>query len=161
MFSRLSQAGRAALLPDSWDGYQAERDRTLDFFQSERLTNVAILAGDMHSSWAFDVPKNPWAGYRSGTGEGSLAVELVTPAVSSPGFFTPATAAGYTSALRAGLPHLKFLDGLERGYLTVDVTPQRLRADWYFAQTVEERSTRERLAASFVCEAGSSRLATA
>ena len=43
----------------------------------------------------------------------------------------------------------------------LDVTPESLRADWYHVATVASRSTSERLAASFVCEAGSSRLTPA
>ena len=161
MFARVTPPAKPVLLPDSWDGYQAERDRLLDFFHRERVGNVAILSGDMHSSWAFDVPRNPWAGYQSRTGEGSLAVEMVVPAISSPSFFDPAKVENMTAALRIGLPHLKFLDGLDRGYVLLDLTRARLTADWYLVDTVTRRATQERLAASFVCEAGSSHLAPA
>ena len=161
MFARVTPPARPVLLPDSWDGYQAERDRLLDFLQRERVGNVAILSGDMHSSWAFDVPRNPWAGYQSRTGEGSLAVEMVVPAISSPSFFDPARVKNMTAALRLDLPHLKFLDGLDRGYVLLDITRDRLTADWHLVQTVAEHSGQERLAASLVCEAGSSRLAPA
>jgi alkaline phosphatase D len=161
LFSRLMPEGRPVQNADAWDGYQAERERVLDVIQRQRLRNVVILAGDIHSSWAFDVPRTPWSGYDGRTGEGSLAVELVTPAVSSPGLFTPDQAPQLTAALRTLLPTLKYLEGQQRGYVLLDVTPQRVRADWYHALTVDEPSTAERLAASFVCEAGSSRLALA
>jgi len=159
MFAHVTPPARPVLLPDSWDGYQAERNRLLDFFQRERVGNVAILSGDMHSSWAFDVPKNPWSGYQSRTGDGSLAVEMIVPAISSPSFFDPAKVEDLTAALRIGLPHLKFLDGLDRGYVLLDITHARLKADWYLVDTVTKRATQERLAASFVCESGSSHLA--
>ena len=156
MFARVTPPGRPVLLPDAWDGYQAERDRLLDYLQRERVRNVAILSGDMHSSWAFDLPKDPWNGYQARSGEGSVGVEMIVPAISSPSFFDPAKAADLTTALRIGLPHLKFIDGLQRGYLLLDITHQRLTADWHLIQTVAERSLQERLAASLVCEAGSS-----
>ena len=37
MFSRLGQPGRGALNADSWDGYQAARDRIVEFLTAERM----------------------------------------------------------------------------------------------------------------------------
>ena len=161
LFSSLVPAGRNLTFTDVWDGYQAERERIFDFFVRTQARNIAILTGDLHSSWALDVPRNPWAGYRPQTGVGSLAVELVTPAISSPGLFSPEQAANVTAAMRVAVPTLKYLEGQQRGYVLVDVTPQRLRADWYHALTVSEQRTGERLAASFVCESGSAHLTSA
>ena len=161
LFSRLIPAGRPLTFTDSWDGYQSARDRVLDVVQREQLRNLVILTGDLHSSWAFDVPRNPWAGYRPQTGAGSLAVELVTPAVSSPGLFAPDEASSLTAALRVALPSLKFVEGQLQGYLLLDLTAQRLQAEWYHAQTVYEPSIAQRLAATFVCESGSAHLAPA
>jgi alkaline phosphatase D len=161
LFSRLAPAGRPIQFTDIWDGYQADRERVLDFFERERIRNLVILTGDLHSSWALDVPRNPWVSYRSRGGDGSLAVELVTPAVSSPGLFAPGEAAGLAAALRIALPSLKFFDGQQRGYVLLDVAPQRLQADWYHATTVAERSIEQRLAASFVCDSGTAHLVPA
>jgi alkaline phosphatase D len=161
MFSRLSFPGRPVPLPDVWDGYQAARARVLNFLAAEKVRDVAILAGDVHSSWAFDVPSNPWDGYTARTGAGSLAVEFVTPAVSSPPLFAdPAVRQGMT-ALRFALPHLKYLEGESRGYVLVDITAKAMQANWFHVPGVLERSPAERMAASFVCERGSSRLAPA
>ena len=161
MFSRLMPAGRPVQSADAWEGYQAERERVLTFLERERARNIVILTGDLHSTWALDVPRNPWGGYRPQTGEGSLAVELVTPAISSPGLFQAETASQITAALRVAVPSLKFLEGLSQGYTHIEVTPQRVRATWHHAQTVYERSAVQRVAASFVCESGASRLAPA
>ena len=84
MFARATLPGMPVTDTDAWDGYQAQRDRVLDFIEREKVRNLVILTGDAHSSWGFDVPRNPWNGYHAATGEGSLAVELVTPAISSP-----------------------------------------------------------------------------
>jgi alkaline phosphatase D len=160
MFSRLGQPGRGALQPDSWDGYPVARDRIVELVASERVRDLAILSGDVHSSWAFDVPPNPWDGYdRAGTG--SVAVELVTPAVSSPPLFSSPELRDRATLLRALLPHLKFLEGESRGYVLLDVTRQQLRGEWYFVPTVLERSTAETRAAAFVCERGSAHLTEA
>jgi len=157
MFSRLGQPGRGALLPDSWDGYPFARDRVMDLLTSERVRDVAVLSGDVHSSWAFDVPWNPWEGYER-AGKGSIAVELVAPAISSPPLFTAPEMRDRSVLLRALLPHLKFLEGESRGYVLLDITRQQLRGEWYFVPTVLERSAAEQRATAFICERGSAHL---
>lgn len=162
MFSRVTPPMWPVPYPDTWEGYQPARDRILDMIAAERVQNVAILSGDLHSSWAFDVPRNPWEGYQASTGSGSLAVELLAPAVSSAPMFAANPAVREHAALfRAALPHLKFLDGDSRGYVLVDVTAVRLQAEWYFVPTVQERSPADTRAAAFVCERGSAHLAPA
>jgi alkaline phosphatase D len=160
MFSRVVPPGRGVLLSDTWEGYQASRDRIFDFLAAERVRDVAVLSGDLHSSWAFDVPRNPFSGYQA-TGEGSLAVELLAPPISSPPLFTDPTLRERSVLLRALLPHLKFLDGESRGYVLADITRAQLRAEWYFVPSVLERSAAETRAAAFVCERGSAHLAPA
>jgi len=125
------------------------------------ITDVAILTGDIHSSWAIDVPRSPWTGYNATTGAGSLAVELVTPAISSPPLFAGTEQRDLVRAFQPLARHLKYLEGESRGYILLDVTRDRLQADWYHVPTVTERSDRESKATSFVCERGSSRLAPA
>lgn len=161
LFSRAAPPGWPVLNTDSWDGYQAARDRVLDYLESGRVRDVAILSGDLHSSWALDVPRDPWRQYKPGTGEGSLAVELLAPAISSPPFFANREVRDRAPLLRTFLPHLKFLDGDSRGYVVTDITTDRLEATWYFVPTVTQRSAVDARAASFVCERGSSRLVSA
>ena len=161
LFSPIVPAGRPVMFTDVWDAYRAERGRIVDFLEAERARNVAILTGDLHSSWAFDVPRNPWGGYRPQTGAGSLAVELVCPAISSPGLMTPEQSRALAPALRVAVPSIKYLDGQRQGYVLVDVTPERLQADWYHVDTVQQRSAGEQLAARFVCESGAAHLAPA
>ena len=158
MFSRIAPPARPVLLSDTWDGYQVSREHIFDLLQEERIPDVAILTGDIHSSWAFDVPRNPWAGYQARTGAGSLAVELITPAISSPPLYADPALAELGPALKEFLPHLKLLDGENRGYVLIEITPGRLLGEWYHVPTVYQRSAEERRAAAFVCERGSSRL---
>ena len=44
--------------------------------------------------------------------------------------------------------------------MVLDVDRKAIRADWYFVPTVEKRSDAETHAIRFVCERGSSRLAS-
>jgi alkaline phosphatase D len=161
MFSRLSFPGKPVSLADTWDGYQAARTRVIDFLAGQKMRDVAILSGDVHSSWAFDVTKNPWEGYTARTGAGAVAVEMITPAVSSPPLFADPVVRERAPALRASMPHVKYLEGESRGYVVVDLTSTRLQADWYHVPGVMARSTAETRAARFVCERGSAHFSPA
>ena len=121
LFAPLSPTGTAPQNADVWDGYPAARARVLDFLEQEKISNLAVLTGDIHSSWAMDVPRNPFRGYVARTGAGSLAVELVTPAVSSPPFFAGAGMREASTLLRLAAPHLKYLEGDSRGYVLMDI----------------------------------------
>ena len=144
---------------DVWSGYPAARTRLLEMLADERVTNLAILTGDLHSSWALDVPRNPWAAAGS-PALTPVAVELVTPAISSPPFFDTPSFRDTAPMLRLGARHLKYLEGESRGYLLLDATAERLQFEWYFVPTVTERSAQEKKAVTFVTERGSSRLST-
>jgi alkaline phosphatase D len=160
LFAPLTTPGVSVQNTDVWDGYPAARRRVFDLIASDKLTDIAILTGDIHSSWAMDVP-GPGSRYNSRTGAGSVAVELVTPAVSSPPLFASAELRERVTLLKLAASHLKYLEGEKRGYLLLDVTRDRLQADWYHVPNVSERSPLESKAMSFVCERGSSRLTPA
>jgi alkaline phosphatase D len=161
MFSRLVPPGRPVLTPDTWEGYQAARERLVDFLTRETVRDLAILSGDIHSSWGFDVARNPFSGYSAATGAGSLAVEIVTPAISSAPLMTSPVIRDRMTPVVASLPHLKHFEGAGNGYVLLDITRDRLRSDWYLVPGVLERSAAESLAASLVSERGSSRLTPA
>jgi alkaline phosphatase D len=59
------------------------------------------------------------------------------------------------------LPHLKFMDGEHRGYVVLDVAPERVQADYFQVATVAERSAEETRMASLVTERGASHLVEA
>ncbi len=152
MFAPFGPAGRRVTNPDAWDGYQAERARVMQLFGS--LQNVVVLTGDMHSSWAFDLPPDPWKGYRPDMGIGSVGVEFITPAVSSAPYFTPEQEARFGPQIRAALPHLRYFDGVNRGYLTYDITPDRFLAEFHVTADVQTRSAASERAAAFAVEPG-------
>jgi alkaline phosphatase D len=161
LFSPLTAPGMNVLRPDVWDGYPAARQRIFDMIETGGITDLAVLTGDIHSSWALDVARNPWSAYDPNTARGSLGVEIVTPAVSSPPMFSTPAQRELATMLQPLARHLKFLEGDSRGYVLLDVTPKTLIADWYFVPTVTERADRETRARRFVCEHGSSRLVPA
>jgi alkaline phosphatase D len=159
MFSPLSRPGAPAQSTDTWEAYRPARQRLIDAIAGEKLRNVVVLTGDVHSSWGYDIAPNPWDGYDPGTGRGTLAVEIVVPAITSPsGFGTPAEAAPRIEKLKKERPHLRYIEGTLRGYVVLDVTRERVQADWYYVPTVTEKTTTEQFGKGLVSVAGSPHL---
>lgn len=154
-----SLPGAPAVSADTWDGYRPARQRLLDTIATQKGVNAVVLTGDVHSAWAYDVPRNPWDGYDSATGKGTVAVEIVTPSITSPsGFGTPEEAAKRVETYRKSRPHLKYVEGLYRGYVVLDVTAERARADWFYVPTVTERTNTEQFGRGAVTVAGNPHL---
>lgn len=112
--------------PDQWDGYPYERKKVLDNILNNNIQNVAFITGDIHCSWANDVPYDSTI-YNPLTGAGSAAVEFVTTSITSgselPGFIT-------SSLIQYSNPHMKYIELTKRGYVLLDVTAQRIQGDW-------------------------------
>jgi len=141
--------------PDQWDGYPFARQRLLDLLRRMNLRDVAVLTGDRHASWAMDVPLDPFdpSAYDPTTGRGSLAVEFVTPAVSSPSIYSMPDTLRPTFLQQN--PQVRFLDLVERGYVIVDVTRERLQGAFFHVTGVERPDGgAERLAAVRTTRAG-------
>jgi alkaline phosphatase D len=146
---------------DGWHGYRASRARLLDRIESHAISDVVVLTGDIHSSWALDVPRDPWNGYDAESGRGSLAVEIVTPAISAQplrDYSRPMRR--YGDAQRTH-PHVHWVDFEHRGYVVLDVDRERARAEWWLVDQVETPSCQQRLAAAFETRRGSSHLVRA
>jgi alkaline phosphatase D len=158
MFAPMAPWGRPAGNKDAWDGYRPARDRVIDHLESQGMKNAVILTGDVHSSWAYDVSKDPWGAYDPATGRGTTAVEFVTPSVTSPSGWDQKTAADRLRRLRETRPHLHWADGLAHGYLVLDVTPDAVQADWFGVPTIEERTAGERFEKGFMSAYGAPHL---
>jgi alkaline phosphatase D len=145
---------------DTWDGYRAARTRVFDMIERAKVENFAVLTGDIHSSWAYDLPREPFAGYDKATGKGSLGVEFAGTSVSSPSN-VGRDGQKQLDAILASRPHLHYVDGRYRGYYIVDLTRERLQADYYAVATIAERSTQERFERGFITESGRNHLTDA
>ena len=161
MFAPQTPTNTPAGNADSWDGYRMARSRVYDMVDRHHVPNLVVLTGDVHSSWAFDLPRQLSDTYDPASGRGSLGVEIVCPAVSSPSPFQGDDVPKRLDDLRARRPHLKFLDGRSRGYVVMDITRDRLQADWWFVPTVKARLPEQQFARGLVCEAGSRHLVEA
>jgi len=118
---------------DMWDGYPAARQRLLRS-ALDADANLVVLAGDSHNAWAFDLDL-----------EGAPAgVEFAGQSVTSPGYesyMTWVPPAELERVTIAANPQLKWANFSRRGYLTVELTPERATGEFLFMDTIRERST--------------------
>lgn len=116
---------------DAWDGYPSARERFFDMIEDNGVSNVVVLSGDSHTSWGMDLARNPYSGtrYDRATGRGALAVELTVPGITSPGLERKYAALG-PLAVRT-TPHIKYGNVWQRGYLVLDLTPERAEGSWF------------------------------
>ena len=145
--------------PDQWDGYPAARRRLLDLLRAMSLRDVAVLSGDRHASWISELPIDPFdaAAYDPATGRGSLAVEFLTPAVSSTTIYSDPV--GLPPVFLRENPHVRYVDLLQRGYIVLDVTPERLQGALFHVDGIERRDGGdERFVAAFSTRTGTAHL---
>jgi alkaline phosphatase D len=121
---------------DSWDGYTNDRLEVLDFIGASQIPNVVFLTGDIHSSWACEVPRDS-ASYLAG--HAPVAVEIVGPSITSDNLNEILNAPPRSplslqveTVFKLANRHVKLLEFDSHGYTVVDVTPERLQADWYY-----------------------------
>ncbi len=119
--------GSTVLNPDQWDGYPAERQRIYDNIINNDIDNVVVLTGDIHTAWANNLISN-------GT---NVGVEFVTTSVtsSSGNLGIPA------GAISTLLPHVQYVNLIEKGYYILDINTQRTQADFYNVATINQIDT--------------------
>ena len=120
-----------ALNADQWDGYPAERQRVYDHIMDNDIEDVVVITGDIHSSWANDLPLPD---YDPATGDSSVAVEFVTTSVTS----TAIPIAAAEPLIMAGNPHIKYINLVDRGFVVLDINKTRAQGDWVYVSTVFE-----------------------
>jgi alkaline phosphatase D len=146
---------------DIWDGYPAERTKIIDFIKNNQINNVVFLTGDFHTTFAFDIAQRPTVFSEKGktpdylpeTGVGSVAVEFVSPSITSGNFGEQlgemrAKMLEYqmNKPLPNGInpnPHMKYAELTRHGYYILDLTKSKAQADWYFVDTIKQVSDNE------------------
>ncbi|MCW5893480.1 MAG: alkaline phosphatase D family protein [bacterium] len=134
---------------DAWDGYQAQRQRLLDFLARGKAANPIVLTGDIHSAWAADLkqdfldPASP-----------AVAAEFVTSSITSdfPAVFVDLIEANLGPNSKN--PHIYYFDGRKHGYVRCTVTPGLWRSDYRTVESILDPNAAAQTAASWVVEAG-------
>ena len=163
MFGQVRNVLTEAMCPinqDQWDGYASARERLLLAIQEGAIADVVVLTGDIHSSWGIDIAPDPFdaESYDAESGSGALAVEAVTPSVTSPGLADGAGTEALADLVRDTHPHVKHVDLTRHGYVLLDVTPDAVQAEWYYVSTLAERGGEETLGAALVTARGANHL---
>jgi alkaline phosphatase D len=120
----------------------AERDALLRHLEDR---DVVVLSGDIHVAMALQLE------YPSRPGD-SLAAEFVTSSLTSQNLDDKGGWGYRTKSLEAErelmelMPNIRYVDMDSHGYMVVDVTRERVRVEWWFVDTVLERTTGQRLA---------------
>lgn len=149
--------GGVQLNGDSWDGYQAERQEIIDHIRSQSIDNIVLLSGDVHSSWCADITDgsgNPLA-YNPLTGSGSVAVEFVATAITSP--FAIPIPEGQQAFMLVN-PHIRYTDWDKKGYLLLDVTPERVQGEYWYVSTITTPGGTESFGTAYAVANGSNHL---
>lgn len=127
-------AGPDVLVPmDTWDGYEASRDRILGGIHERGVDNVVWLAGDLHRSLAGDL-KLDFDDLDSPT----VGAELVGTSISSARDGEDNDEGGRT--ILAENPWIKY-GNFQRGYVRCDITRDEFRADYRVAEYVTRRGS--------------------
>lgn len=117
---------------DAWDGYPAARSRLLAAAQRADA-DLVTLTGDTHNAWAFDLEEDGRA----------AGIEIAGHSVTSPGLESHIRGVGNAvrvAALRRSSPQLKWANTEDRGYVTVQLTRERVTANWHSVETIRAHS---------------------
>jgi alkaline phosphatase D len=118
---------------DQWNGYPVGRRRLMEFFRDSGISNIVVVTGDVHSSWAMDVTVGDGS-YDGETGEGGVGVEFVAPGITAPLEIAQQIVDVFTNQS----PHIYYSEAMRRGYLVLDVQSDKVQSDWYLLDGVDE-----------------------
>ncbi|KAI9660478.1 MAG: hypothetical protein M1821_009828 [Bathelium mastoideum] len=147
---------------DAWDGYQSNRNRTLNHLYSNNIGNNIMISGDSHASWVSDLVWLDDHPYDNASGAGSIGVEFAGSAVSSPCPYgqniSLSSANNYSHWLTDANRELQWQDLYYRGYFELHVSHDKLDAQYYGMPTIVTRNPYEISLANFTVQAGANRI---
>ncbi|KAI7214329.1 hypothetical protein KC333_g6075 [Hortaea werneckii] len=147
---------------DAWDGYMANKNRTLKTMYDHGIDNNIMLAGDSHLNWVSDLVWLDHSNYSSQTGSGAVGVEFAGAAVSSSSPFgadsTIAECNNQSRLLIRDNEELQWQEGYYRGYYQLQISPQEVNAEYFGLPSLLTRNGYEVSLANFTVEKGANRL---
>ncbi len=140
--------------PDHWGGYPAERVALLDKLD-EPPGKTVVLSGDVHVGLAIELHDH------AAPGRDPVAVEFVTSSLTSMNIDDkmgwPRRDERSLEIERIAIetvPHWKWCELDSNGYVVIDVTRDRVLAEWWFVDTVLAPSTHEECGGRWMVEHG-------
>lgn len=138
----LSRVREESFNMDAWDGYAGERNNIVDYIDQQDISNVLILTGDTHMSWAFEVPQDlKRLTYKP------VAIEIGTPSITSSNInesVATEDAIFMERMLMASNPHIKYVDGRNHGYAILTLQKDTGFVDWYHVSNLKSTEYVER-----------------
>ncbi|MEV6426990.1 alkaline phosphatase D family protein [Nocardia sp. NPDC051463] len=141
---------------DQWDGYTADRQRLFRAIADQQVGDVVFLTGDIHSSWAADLPVDA-ANYPGGP---TVGAEFVVPSVTSSSLgeimkAPPRTVAvPLEESIKGVNHHLRYVELDSHGYGVLEVNPDQTQMDWFYLTDVADPNSGVRYGASFAVRSG-------
>ncbi|KAM4054509.1 phoD-like phosphatase domain-containing protein [Hirsutella rhossiliensis] len=160
VFSRVFDNDKGDMSGDDWNGYIANRNRTLKHIFDNRISNNIFLAGDSHQNWVSDLAWLGTKAYDKKTGRGAVGVEFAGTAVTSTGQYGPIEPVAGDSArgmIRRN-DEMQWQEGYYRGYFILHVRPGQTRAEFYGSPSVATRNPWDLPLANFTISAGQNHL---
>ncbi|MBS1488896.1 MAG: alkaline phosphatase D family protein [Bacteroidetes bacterium] len=130
---------------DSWDGYPAEKRKLKKFIQENNINDVIFITGDAHSSWAIEAATDIKKTYSP------FAIELVTTSITSANGneYAPDDSVRHSEQQMLKInPHLKYINNRDHGYLLLTLTAEKVKAEWWYMETIRLPETKEYLGKS-------------
>ncbi|MFE3544530.1 alkaline phosphatase D family protein [Nocardia sp. NPDC059177] len=141
---------------DQWDGYTADRRTLFSAITDNQVGDVVFLTGDIHTSWAADLPVDA-ANYPGGPTAGA---EFVVPSVTSASvgdlLKVPARTASVAAeaAIQTANRHLRYVELDSHGFGVLEVTAGQAQMDWFYVLDVTDPGSGVRHGMSFAVPAG-------
>ena len=132
---------------DGWDGYPRERQRLINYLAARKPRNPIVLAGDSHTNLVSDLKAD--------------FEKVDSPIVGSEFAGTAITSGGMTPEAQqsrqkdvARQPHLKWFEGMKRGYVSCTLDRQLWRSDFLQVADIKKRDSPVTIGASWIVEDG-------
>lgn len=145
--------------PGNWNGFPEDRQRLYDFIQNNRINNVVVLTGDIHMSFVMNMtgyPKDKTQ-YHKPTGRGAIGVEVTGPSISRVNMQEAGVPRGFIplvqSVSRSLNPHHVWCKFTDHGYFTLNVTPERCVAEFWYVP-IKTKTTTQKFGRGYTVKAG-------
>lgn len=147
---------------DAWDGYMANKNRTLKTLYDHDIGNNIVMAGDTHANWVSDLVWLEEKPYDSDSGRGAIGVEFAGTAVSSSSSFGASSSISecnnQSRSLIADNRELQWQEGYYRGYYEMQISSHRVRASYFGTPNLQNRNGYKVPLANFTVENKANRL---
>jgi alkaline phosphatase D len=141
------EEGDGRFWTDGWDGYPATRSRLFDDIVKHRPANPLVISGDVHTFYAADLKQNFYRPISEGNP--IIATEFCGGSITS-----SSRPQSRTDQYVADNPHIKFGRSDRRGFVMMEVTPQRTLAHFQALDDVHDVDSGISTLARFAVENG-------